>query len=73
MLDVRKLRASVEPNGAVFMHLGPVGINVCDHPDEFEEFIETLVLYLQALIPEVAEVCDCRENSLVHLDSRHEQ
>lgn len=53
MLDVKKLLFSVGDDRKVFLHLGPVGIEVCDTPEDFEDFKEALVLQLNSIQDEL--------------------
>jgi hypothetical protein len=55
MLDVKKLLFNVEPDRKVFLHLGPVGIEVCDTPEQFGEFAELLKKKLDAITSELKE------------------
>jgi hypothetical protein len=58
MLDVKKLLFTVEDNRKVFLHLGPVGIEVCETPEEFEDFQDELVRQLNAIQDELKEYFD---------------
>jgi hypothetical protein len=55
MLDVKKLVFSVEPDRKVFLHLGPVGIEVCDTPEQFGKFAECLKKQLDEIASELKE------------------
>lgn len=53
MLDVKHLKFTVEDDQRVFLHLGPVGINVCDTPEDFGWFVEELVRHLNTIGDEI--------------------
>ncbi len=58
MFDVTKLVFTVESDRKVFLHLGPVGISVCDAPEDFEDFKEALVRHLNTIGDELKEHFD---------------
>lgn len=55
MLDVSKVLFNVEADRKVSLCLGPVGITVCDTPEEFEDFIQALVSQLNTIHDELKE------------------
>ncbi len=55
MLDVKNLLFKVEPDRKVVLNLGPVVIEVCDKPEQFGKFAESLKKQLDAITSELKE------------------
>jgi hypothetical protein len=55
MLDVKNLLFRVDDDGNVMLVVGPLRTVVCDAPEQFEEFVESLIDQLHAIRDEIKE------------------
>lgn len=57
MLDVKDLLFTVERSKKVYLHLGPITVEVCDKPEQFGDFVEELTRQLETIQKEIKEYC----------------
>lgn len=54
-LNIKEMLFNVNEDNSVDICLGPFKINVCDHPEDFEDFIENIIFRLNTIQEEIKQ------------------
>lgn len=60
--DTNRIKFTVEKDNQVFLYIGGVGMSVCDSPEEFKEFAESLSKTMSVIEKEMLEYCDDKKS-----------